>query len=341
MLGRAVRPRTAKRLYVSSAGGHFTELLAFAHADRRVEQGRQWALPRTPQTTSSVGSEDVTWLRPIGTRGYMHVLRALPAAWRLHRRVRPIEVVTTGAAQAIPHLLVAALHGTRIRYIESATRFDGPSVTGRLASMLPRTTLVSQTTAWTPRWTVTPDLFSGFRVTERARPAQPVGTRRVLLSLGTERFPFARALEQVRGVVSAGALQIQYGSTPPGTIRSGEQADQWLASEELEGAQRSASSVVVHGGVGSILAALRLGKVPVVLARDPALGEHVDAHQMWLCERLRDRGLVVYVAPGEQLSAEHLESAEQLRVELFPGGDEGSRPMLEPTQIGRTTAGSR
>jgi UDP-N-acetylglucosamine--N-acetylmuramyl-(pentapeptide) pyrophosphoryl-undecaprenol N-acetylglucosamine transferase len=67
--------------------------------------------------------------------------------------------------------------------------------------------------------------------------------------------------------------------------------------------------VIVHGGAGSILTALGHGRVPVVLARSAALGEHVDDHQERMCESLAERGLIVLVRPDEVLEKRHLERA--------------------------------
>jgi hypothetical protein len=40
--------------------------------------------------------------------------------------------VTTGAGVAVPFAWIARLHGVRVVYVESFTRIEGPSLTGRL-----------------------------------------------------------------------------------------------------------------------------------------------------------------------------------------------------------------
>jgi len=63
-------------------------------------------------------------------------LRALLAnfalAWRLIRRERPDAILSTGAALAFPFFLVGKLFGARLVYVESLTRTDRLSLTGRL-----------------------------------------------------------------------------------------------------------------------------------------------------------------------------------------------------------------
>ncbi|MGH2429295.1 MAG: glycosyltransferase [Candidatus Limnocylindria bacterium] len=59
--------------------------------------------------------------------------------------------------------------------------------------------------------------------------------------------------------------------------------------QRLDGWVQSARAIVTHGGPGSVMLALAAGKVPLVVPRDPARGEHVDDHQMrfvrWLATR--------------------------------------------------------
>lgn len=297
------------RLHVSSRGGHFAELLELVA--REPSPGKSiWAVPRTDQTEAGVLGSHVAWMMPIGSREFGAVVRGIPSAWRLHRRVRPAEVVTTGAAQAIPHLLCAAVTGTKIRYIESATRFAGPSLTGRIATLLPRTTLVSQTLPFGPRWVTINDIFAGFDV----RTGLTNKVEHILVSVGTERFPFERAISSVRDAVQGQPVvtQWQCGNTPGPLATSSDLVRQWYGPDEMARSIRRASVVVVHGGVGSILSVLESGKVPVVLPRDPQRGEHVDDHQLHLSRTLAERGLIVPVGPDETMTWSHLERAASL-----------------------------
>ena len=59
--------------------------------------------------------------------------------------------------------------------------------------------------------------------------------------------------------------------------------------------------VVAHAGVGAALAALEVGKCPVLVPRRHARGEHVDDHQIQIATELGDRALSVSVeaeSPG-------------------------------------------
>jgi UDP-N-acetylglucosamine:LPS N-acetylglucosamine transferase len=56
----------------------------------------------------------------------------LGVAWRVIRRVRPDVILCTGAALAVPFFLVGRLLGVRLVYVESLTRTESLSLSGRL-----------------------------------------------------------------------------------------------------------------------------------------------------------------------------------------------------------------
>lgn len=294
-------------LLVSSAGGHFTELRLLADQFEIPLEQRHWVLPRTPQT-EGMADQTVTWMPHVTSRDVRGALTNLPRALRLHRQVRPSGVVTAGAAQAIPHLVAASAHRTPITFVESAARTQGPSVSGRVAQRLPGAALRSQTAAFGPRWSVLPDVFGRFLV----QPASPRPIDRILVSLGTERFPFERAVRAVMGAAqSATSVVWQTGNTT--VEHAGAPLRQWLTPAQLHSELDRASVVVVHGGVGAILDAFGAGHVPVVIPRSPEWGEHVDDHQLTMCRSLAERGMIVMVSPGETLTEGHLQRAAALQ----------------------------
>ena len=61
-----------------------------------------------------------------------NLVRNLLLAWRLLGVVRPRVLLTTGAGVAVPFAWLGRLRGVRIVYVESFTRIEGPSLTGRL-----------------------------------------------------------------------------------------------------------------------------------------------------------------------------------------------------------------
>jgi UDP-N-acetylglucosamine transferase subunit ALG13 len=70
-------------------------------------------------------------------------------------------------------------------------------------------------------------------------------------------------------------------------------AHKLMAFDELQAQMREARIVVTHGGPASIMQALSHGKIPIVVPRQSAFGEHVDDHQVRFARKIADRVLVV------------------------------------------------
>lgn len=90
---------------------------------------------------------------------------------------------------------------------------------------------------------------------------------------------------------------VQHGFTPwPVDPSSSMTGTTMLGIDELTRLMDVADVVITHGGPGLIMEARAARHVPIVLPRDPDLGEHVDSHQMDFAARLRDEGTIRLVS---------------------------------------------
>ena len=123
----------------------------------------------------------------------------------------------------------------------------------------------------------------------------------ILVTVGTHEQPFDRLISAAAAFEGDEPLVVQYGVSrvPHGR---GEWID-FLSFDDLAQLAEQARAVVCHAGVGSIVLARRYGHRPVVMARRPHLGEHVDEHQLSLTRRLADAGLVTAVETAAELTA--------------------------------------
>ena len=296
-----------RTLLVASAGGHLDELMIHARRLGIDEANAVWVTSSTPQTESLLRGREVIWAPRVGSGETTKALRALPAALGVHRRVRPGLVVSTGALFAVPHLAAASLAGCETWFIDSATRVSGPSATGRFARIFTRAKLYTQGEGWgDERWTPVPSVFEAFEATLKPELERPASLKRVTVSLGSELWPFTRAIDRVRKLLPDADITWQVGSTE--YLEDGQFLRQWVPAEELRAAIRESDAVVMHAGVGSVLVALDEGKVPVILPRQRQHREHVDDHQLEVARLLADRGLAISVNPDE-LTLEHLKGA--------------------------------
>jgi UDP-N-acetylglucosamine transferase subunit ALG13 len=119
-------------------------------------------------------------------------------------------------------------------------------------------------------------------------------------SVGTDHHPFPRLLDWVADAqVKLGFEAIvQRGSTP---ARPPLETIEFLPAEELESFMLAADVVVCHAGPGTLSLASRCGHRPIVVARDPKHGEHVDDHQMRYARRLFEEGTIDLAQSSEHL----------------------------------------
>lgn len=96
------------------------------------EMEREWATLPGPDVDVLLAAERVTLGRGPTNRSVVNLVRNLGLAWRLLRERRPDAILSTGAGLAVPFFLVGKLLGVRLVYVESLTRTESPSLTGRL-----------------------------------------------------------------------------------------------------------------------------------------------------------------------------------------------------------------
>ncbi|WP_067437806.1 glycosyltransferase [Nocardioides jensenii] len=300
-----------RTLLVASAGGHLDELRIHAQRLGIAESNAVWVTSPTPQTESLLAGRDVVWVPRVGSGEVRKAMAGVPEAVRIHRRVRPDLVVSTGALFSTPHLLAARLARCETWFIDSATRVAAPSSTGRFAQHLTRAKLFAQGDGWgDPRWTPVPSVFDSFEVDHTAALDPPPEIRRAVVTLGSELWPFDRAVRRVLDLLPDAEICWQTGVTD--YRHEGHTLQQWLPAEELRRRIREADVVVMHAGVGSALVCLDEGKVPVILPRRSSKQEMVDDHQVEVAGMLAARSLAISVDPDD-LSRDDLDAAAGLR----------------------------
>jgi beta-1,4-N-acetylglucosaminyltransferase len=115
---------------VSSGGGHLAQLheLCGEWAPGR----HHWVTLDGPQARALLRDAPVTFAHGPTNRSLYALVRNLPLAWRLLRRLRPAAIVTTGAGVAVPFCYLGRLMGCRVIYVECLSRVTTPSLSGRL-----------------------------------------------------------------------------------------------------------------------------------------------------------------------------------------------------------------
>ena len=120
----------ADLMLVCSSGGHLQQMLALQPVWERYRH--VWVTFDKSDTRSLLSAERVVYAHSPTNRNVKNLLRNLVLAWRVLRKVRPRILLTTGAGVAVPFAWIGRLLGVKIVYVESFTRIEGPSLTGRL-----------------------------------------------------------------------------------------------------------------------------------------------------------------------------------------------------------------
>ena len=112
---------------VSSCGGHLTEVRALAPAFQRYEHfyvlNDRVSLPDDMQ--------DRTYFMKHSERDWLFLVN-LGEAWKILRKEKPSLILSTGAGPAVPFAMVGKLLRVPNIFIETFTRVNKPSLTGRI-----------------------------------------------------------------------------------------------------------------------------------------------------------------------------------------------------------------
>ncbi len=115
---------------VCSPGGHLQQMLALRPAWDGLE--RVWVTLEGPDVEVLLSDERVRLAHGPTNRSLLNLLRNLRLAWTVLRSERPDAVLSTGAGLAVPFLILARLLGSHTVYVESLTRTESLSLSGRM-----------------------------------------------------------------------------------------------------------------------------------------------------------------------------------------------------------------
>ena len=121
-------------LLVCSPGGHLMQMISLepAWGDMR----RTWVTLESADVSHLLEGEQVIHAHGPTFRNVKALLLNLRLAWKVIRREKPDAILSTGPALAVPFFLVGKLLRKRLIFVESLTRTEGLSLTGRLVRPL-------------------------------------------------------------------------------------------------------------------------------------------------------------------------------------------------------------
>jgi len=162
--------------------------------------------------------------------------------------------------------------------------------------------------------------------------------RSIVISVGTDHHPFDRIVRwaddwQARHVQDR--VVVQHGWTRGPTRAEG---FDFGPHREILTAMAAADVVITHGGPGTISDARRSDHRPIVVPRDPALGEHVDDHQLRFSAWCAERGVVELARSISDLERRLAEGTDSRQADLASASMEASVAAFAEI-VGRPTVG--
>ncbi|MDH3301748.1 MAG: hypothetical protein OES24_14710 [Acidimicrobiia bacterium] len=124
----------------------------------------------------------------------------------------------------------------------------------------------------------------------------------VVVSVGTDHHRFDRLIgwiDEWRDLHPDVVTVVQSGTSAPSRHGSRD----LIPHAELLELFRGATAVVSHGGPSTVMDARMSGRLPIVVARNPAYHEHIDEHQMRFADHLDRHGVAVVVDDRDALFA--------------------------------------
>lgn len=279
---------TGDVLLVCSGGGHLRQLAGLADRIGIPFHEQVWVTFRNGLSESLLRGRKVIWAPFTAPRDLPHFAQMVTLAPRVLGKGRFRAAISTGSSPAAAFLPQAAMRGIPCHYIESAARADGPSLTGRIISKVPRVRTYSQYPGWaSEKWAYRGSIFDEYETVAGGEEVMP---RRAVVSVGTqEGYPFTSMIRSV--VPMLAGMEVLYQTGDADVSGLGIEARASVPHEELRQAIREADVVISHAGVGAALTALEAGKHPVLIPRRVEHGEHVDDHQLQVARELDRRGL--------------------------------------------------
>ncbi|TFV64677.1 glycosyltransferase [Geodermatophilus sp. DF01-2] len=329
-----LRPGAGRRLVLAaSTGGHLAQLVRLAPGLGAAEDSL-WVTFPTAQSESLLKGRNVLHVPYIRPRDALSIARAFRLILPRLRAERYDAAVSTGAALALAALPAAHLAGIPSLYVESVSRVDGPSVSGRVLAALRFAEMRTQHPAWAGgRWGVHPSVLSAYRTVPRTAP--PAGRARLFITLGTLRgYPFHSLVDRILELGLADEHTVwQLGETEP-TVDLPGQVYREVPGADFERYASEADVVITHAGVGSVLGLLELGIAPIAVVRRRSRGEHVDDHQQQLASLMNNSG-TGFAVEVDELGRDVVAAAAGHRVELIPGTIGGPAPGQDTSQDSR------
>lgn len=123
----------------------------------------------------------------------------------------------------------------------------------------------------------------------------------IFVTLGTQKQDFSRLLNKVENseCLKNEKVIVQAGHTKFNSKFM--EVHDFFNIDEMKNYILQADMVITHGGVGSIIDALNMGKKVLAMPRLEEYKEHINNHQLEICKKLSDEGYIECIYDGDNI----------------------------------------
>jgi len=119
----------------------------------------------------------------------------------------------------------------------------------------------------------------------------------IFVTLGTQDKEFKRMLDIIEHSCIDDEIVVQAGFTHYESTKM--KVYKYLDKDEFNRCLKESSLVIGHGGVGTIMACLKLNKKMIVIPRLSKYGEHQNDHQLQITKTFSDEGYILGYKEGD------------------------------------------
>ena len=144
----------------------------------------------------------------------------------------------------------------------------------------------------------------------------------ILVTVGTQKQSFDRLFDLIRNSkeLKKEELIVQRGYTKCNNSKRIKAFD-FIPLDQMEDYISKADLVISHGGVGTIFSAIKKGKKVIAVPRLAKYGEHINDHQIEICEALEKEGYILYYKDEIDDFDELIKKAKTSNFEKYDSND--------------------
>ncbi len=122
----------------------------------------------------------------------------------------------------------------------------------------------------------------------------------ILVTLGTQKESFKRLLDYVNSIETNEEIIVQAGYTKYESDKM--KIFPFINYDEMNELINKADLIITHGGTGSIISPLEIGKKVIACARLKKYDEHVDNHQEEIVDMFADEKYILKITENDDIN---------------------------------------